>query len=523
MTFFGNKRSGRHLLKNTGRKGKENTDGSRESTSRARRPKWSLRKKLLIIPGIIVAVLVILTGGAFAYLRWAGTQKPVVEDNPVYTNPGYIASDKNDPAQIEQPAENANNPGEQLTVDARNHDKYTFLLLATDDGANTDTIMAAAFDTESMTFDVVNIPRDTMVNVTWSLKKANSIYAYMQARHRGESDAQEKVTQDVIEEFSKVLGFRVDFMAVVNLRAFVTLVNAVGGVDFYVPVNMNYDDYDQNLHIHYSRGMQHLNGQQALEVVRFRNTYASGDIARIGVQQNFLTAALQQILAKGSSINVRDLASVFIRDVKTNIPFENLVWFGIQFLKLDADSITFEMAPGNNEDFVGLESYVTLYVDEWLELVNRKLSPLHEDITETGVSILTRGADKRLYVTDGNRVGDPSWGASSRGPSSAGSSGGTTANSASQNTQVNAEHANDGINSDGEYRQDIREDSGPESGLKEDRGALMGGDPDETVGQSEIQPSDDDGRDQNSEQAAPPQDSIAPLDEDPYEGQEIRG
>ena len=44
---------------------------------------------------------------------------------------------------------------------------------------------------------------------------------------------------------------------------------AIGGVDFEVPVNMNYDDPTQDLHIHISKGMQHLDGEGVMKVLRF--------------------------------------------------------------------------------------------------------------------------------------------------------------------------------------------------------------------------------------------------------------
>ena len=60
----------------------------------------------------------------------------------------------------------------------------------------------------------------------------------------------------------------------VNTRGFVRLVDAVGGVDFNVPVNMNYEDPTQDLYIHFSKGMQWLSGSDALKVARCRqNSY----------------------------------------------------------------------------------------------------------------------------------------------------------------------------------------------------------------------------------------------------------
>ena len=530
MKLSGYRRGGRHLIHNTGKHSaaRGNARSGAGSSGKKARKKWSLKKRLLLIPGIIVAALAVLTVGAITYLRWAGSQQPSVQQNPMYSNPGYtVSDDEPNEQQAGQPPSVNISEDDPVEQGIRDPNKFTFLILATDDGANTDTIMVATFDSTNLTFDVVNIPRDTMANVSWFIKKANSLYPYMQARHRGETDAMDKAMEDTVNEFAKILGFRVDFWALVNLRAFVTLVNAIDGVDFFVPRNMNYDDYDQNLHIHYNRGMQHLNGQQSLEVVRFRHTYASGDIARIGVQQDFLTAAIQQILAKRNSINVTDLAKVFIRDVKTNIPLDNLIWFGRRFLQLDSGSITFQTMPGNYEDYVGVESYVTIYVDEWLKLVNSTLSPSYEDITESGVSILTRGADKRLYVTDGNRVGDASWGASSRGPSttSSNSSGAGNPGGAPSSPAVNSENTPSGDlnNDDGDDPAAI--DGGtPEDGSsaspQEGRGLPPDYDPEGTnEPQGQISSGDDGLNPQDNTYELPSQ-RIDPLDEDPYAGPE---
>lgn len=58
-----------------------------------------------------------------------------------------------------------------------------------------------------------------------------------------------------------------DFYVAVDLNGFIELVNAIDGIDFEVPINMNYDDPAQNLHIHFSAGQQHLDGEEAMEVV----------------------------------------------------------------------------------------------------------------------------------------------------------------------------------------------------------------------------------------------------------------
>ena len=78
-----------------------------------------------------------------------------------------------------------------------------------------------------------------------------------------------------------------DYTVSVDLQGFVALVDAIGGVTFDVPINMNYEDPYQNLYIHISKGVQTLSGADALKVVRFREGYATQDIGRMETQQNF--------------------------------------------------------------------------------------------------------------------------------------------------------------------------------------------------------------------------------------------
>ena len=359
-------------------------------------------KKIVIVLVLIMAVILGAVVFAYFYFKSAISNAPDMRANPRGEERLDVAGTEN----ILRPGQGAGSSGI-----VRNTNKYTFLVLGADQGEyNTDVIMVVTFDAAVHKLDVVNIPRDTLVNVSWNTKKANSLLANMRAKHRGEEDSESKALQSTIGQFAGVLGFETDYWVLVNLQAFVSLIDAIDGVDFYVPVNMNYDDRAGGLSIHYSEGTHHLSGQQAVEVMRYRAGYSSGDIGRIGTQQSFLKSAAQQILEKKGSLSVIDLARIFLSNVKTDLKLDDLIWFGYEFMKLDADDIGFHMLPGNFSDSFRGNSYVSIYVDEWLEIVNNILNPFDCEIKAGDVSILTRGPDKRLYVTDGNRQGDASWG-----------------------------------------------------------------------------------------------------------------
>ena len=74
---------------------------------------------------------------------------------------------------------------------------------------------------------------------------------------------------------TELLGIPIDFTVEIDLNGFIQLVDAVGGIDFDVPVEMYYEDYTQDLEIYYQPGMQHLTGQQAMEICRLKTKQPS--------------------------------------------------------------------------------------------------------------------------------------------------------------------------------------------------------------------------------------------------------
>jgi LCP family protein required for cell wall assembly len=400
MKLSGNSRRGQHV-------------GSGSGSGLLEESKTPVKKKSRGLKIAIASVLVLIVAavGIMAVLK-LGAKPPEVKNTLRPRPPGATQGqqpvyDPDDPDATIPPAIP---PAEEV---GRNGGMYTFLVLGMDDGnGNTDTMMVATLNTTTHKLNVVSIPRDTLVNVSWPTKKANSLFANLGI-------------EGTITKLADIIGYEVDFYVIVDLKAFAALVDAVDGVDFEVPVSMNYDDPAQNLSIHISKGMHHLNGKDAVGVMRFRSGYASADIGRIGTQQKFLVSAASQILAKKSSISIKSIVEIFLKYVKTDLTSFNLVWLADEFFKLDAENIIFDMIPGNTTDSVGGQSYVTIYVNEWLEMLNGKLNPFDHEITAEELSIYTRGSNRQLYVTDGVYAGKQSWGNSGSSSSSSSSSSST--------------------------------------------------------------------------------------------------
>lgn len=447
MKATGQSNKGRHLPKNISKSNAINEEGVAAEQDMLKDQEWRLQetaeepvfvrsenapsmpagkkkkfysgvwRKILIGLGLLVIVTVTVLaldifGDAEFFIK-----PPPLQDTP--RPPSWNPGVNNPTSPSPDPIEPDNDPGHEYGPypDERQPGVITFLVLGIDTFANTDAILVVSFDTVNYKLNVVSIPRDTLVNVEWSTKKANSILYNMRVRHTGEDDQEKKAMLSTIDVFGEtILGFKVDFVFTIRLRGFAALVDAIGGVDFYVPARLYYQDDAQNLHIDYQQRMYRgLTGQQALEIIRFRR-YSNGDIGRIDTQQDFLMAAAEQILEKKNSIRIDQLAQIFLDNVNTDLGLQYVAWLGRELLKLDAESINFMIMPGVYNDTVGNSSYITICVEEWLDMVNTYLYPWSDEVTEDNVSILTRGADRRLYVTDGNRRGDPTWGASSRGP-----------------------------------------------------------------------------------------------------------
>ncbi|MBQ1805515.1 MAG: LCP family protein [Oscillospiraceae bacterium] len=260
---------------------------------------------------------------------------------------------------------------------ARKQYCYTILLSGLDnDNGGSDTNILMRFDAVQKSINLVSLPRDTLLNHTWRSNKLNFAYA-------------SGGTELLRKEISNLLGIPVDFHVTVDLKGFISLVDQIGGVDFDVPVNMDYDDPYQDLHIHYAKGMRHLNGQQAMEVVRWRKNndgtgYATADIGRIGTQQAFLTQVARQLL---SVKNVPAMAEVFLKYVKTDLKLGNLVWLGNEALDIGMEGVSFYTLPGDGSGWYKGESVYALDPEATLALVNEALNPYVDPIAMEDMDI----------------------------------------------------------------------------------------------------------------------------------------
>ena len=286
----------------------------RRAKPRKSSPLWRVLKGLYIALFALSLVVVV----AYAALN-------VFAPAPTVDSQVTFPAAPSDPVQTDRPADADPEPdeSEQLVLNRRKG-VYTCLLLGVADIGGSDTIMLGVFDTKAKTASLISIPRDTVIYSNGKYRKINSTYA-------GGETAVAAAVRDL-------LGVPVDYYVSVNLKAFSSIVDQIGGVWFNVPVDMDYDDPLQDLHIHIKAGYQLLDGSKAEGVMRCRNCYPSADIGRTATQRAFLTALAKQAITPSNVTNVTSLINTFSQYVVSDMPLNDMVFFGTQAIGMDLDS-----------------------------------------------------------------------------------------------------------------------------------------------------------------------------------------
>jgi len=377
--------------------GKHPTGGTPKK-SRPKKPKKPSRltrqQKLLIAVAVVLAIVLIA----------------VVACQSLFVRPDL--PDKNadaDSGTQEEEIDWGEGTRPRSDGERKSQDYYTVLILGRDTGGggNTDTMLLASYDVTNQKATVMSIPRDTMVNVSWDIKRINSVYNYYGGGDRG--------IQYLYKEIAQLVGFEPDYQVVVEWDAVGQIVDAMGGVWFDVPRNMNYDDPYQDLHIHQEKGYRLLTGDDAMQVLRYRHDndmrygYPDGDLGRIKTQQAFLTAMVDQLLQIKNVTKINQFIQVFQNNVETDLSFQNILWFAQQAILggLSMENVEFVTMPNRtascwSRTYHNYQSYVVPSADELLELVNTKLSPYTEVFTLSDLDIMSVNSDGSISSSTGH-------------------------------------------------------------------------------------------------------------------------
>lgn len=212
--------------------------------------------------------------------------------------------------------------GDVLDSFRADKDPMNILLLGGDYvNGNTDTIMLINLNPSTGKINLLSIPRDSKVSVKGSsLPKINSAYPI------GGPDL-------AIKTISNFLGVNIKHYVYIDTSAFRLIIDKLGGVDYYVPVDMKRDDPVQNLHINLKKGQQHLNGAKAEQFMRFREYndgtvnkfYDGSDIKRIEAQQGFIKALIDQKVTISNLPKLKGVLNIVFNKIKTDMDLDEVM------------------------------------------------------------------------------------------------------------------------------------------------------------------------------------------------------
>ena len=363
-------------------------------------PKVKVKKrKKKILPRILLLLLVALIGVVIYAASVLFLYKPDASndlDIPFETD---AVTDENGNLSTEIPVE----------VDKNS---YNFLVVATDKVSGlTDVIMIVNYNTKTQGISVMQIPRDTYVELEdYNYHKINGAYRYYLSGRKGEENAEVLALRDFADFLEKNICVKIHYTALVGLDGFGSIVDAIGGVEMYVPQDMKYPDPEQNLYIDLKEGYQTLDGDKAEQFVRYRAGYANGDLGRGDAQKLFMTAFIKKL---ASSISLTDvgtlttLATTVYENISTDLKINDIVYFGKHFMgltgggRVDLSNVNMLTLPGAS--FYYDLSYYSVNKEATINVINNYFNIYTYDVTPSFDKykvFINEDSERSVYVYD---------------------------------------------------------------------------------------------------------------------------
>lgn len=252
----------------------------------------------------------------------------------------------------------------------------------------TDTMLLLRFDPAQGKLTVLSIPRDTQAYVEGhGLKKINE----------ANSDGGPALAAETVSNLLD--GVAIDRYVRVNVQGIEKLVDALGGVTVYVPKDMKYNDFSQHFYINLKAGKQHLDGEKAVQYLRFRyDEY--GDIGRVQRQQTLMRAVIEQALKPQTLLKIPDILKVTQDHIDTNLTLEELLALAGFASQTQRSDVQMLMLPG---EFNGDGRHGVSY---WLPNLE-KIQNLAAQYFDQGIPQETQKEPSQLNIAVQDSIDNP--------------------------------------------------------------------------------------------------------------------
>lgn len=228
-------------------------------------------------------------------------------------------------------------------------DRLTVLVMGVDEESatpsRTDSMVLASIDQTNGHIALLSIPRDTRVFIPQRNRydRVNAAYG-----HGGAVSAMETV--------SHFLDIPIEYYLKTDFEGFKHIIDILGGVQIDVEKEMFYVDNAQDLHIHIMPGSQRLDGDKALQYVRYRDRL--GDVAlvdpvyesyggRVTRQSKFIAALFNEVFSPSTLPKVPALVREAWKMVDTNLPWETILSLALNSRKFSPDKVDMTVVPGS--------------------------------------------------------------------------------------------------------------------------------------------------------------------------------
>ena len=369
---------------------------SKSRKTKKRRRKSSFWDKIIVLLSLVLIVLVGMIG--YTVVGNILNPKDVVVNKPIDDN---VDDSNNNNDKIEEEKE----PSEY---------KINVALFGIDALAiHSDVNMIASFDTKTNDLSLISIPRDTKVTMTQEIQnnlsqrgkyipvrdgkkgvcKLTEVYAYAGKDYANEF--QVKTIEDL-------LGIEIDYYVAVDTSGFRDVVDAIGGVDMEVKDRLYYSDPEQGLYIDLYPGYQHLDGDKAEQLVRYRDGYASKDLKRIEVQRDFMKEMLKKVTSTETLIkSAPSLIKTMYNYVTTDIGITDALKHLEYLDDISMDKFYSETIPGEGGSYFTVDEIELKKMVDRIFYSHNPSGEVEEENTETGSSEKFKG---KIEISNGGSI-----------------------------------------------------------------------------------------------------------------------
>lgn len=269
------------------------------------------------------------------------------------------------------------------------------ILLLGESGNLTDTIMVVSYDPKVQKASLLSIPRDSFIGddpeKATAFDKLNSV-------------CQGKYPEKTLKEVCELLRIDIPYYMLVDTKALRELVDAIGGVEFNVPMDMHYEDDTQALYIDLQEGVQILDGDKAEQLLRFRHNddyssypteYGDNDYGRMRTQREFIMAVIKQTVKPDNILKIRDIIDITYENLTTNLTISDIKDYLPYAVNFNVDNLNTGVLKGVPKKYNKL-SFIAHDDEEINEVVGELFVNSIEDINLSmiNVEIINASGDK---------------------------------------------------------------------------------------------------------------------------------